>query len=349
MRTRYRVAVQGFNTNDRGALALCLQFSAGRRVGYEEVVDAAHADFLIVDADADDALTEQVRAAGRLRDAVFVGARPVAGALSRVARPIDADAIVRELDELLALRRAEAAGVTVEVGLPLDERMPSFEASGADADAALDAARPESTSAWGDAPTSIERAGALAPPEPPTLDAVIDRAAPPAPQAEARPTSKEAARAAARRARLRDSPPTRAGFAAPPDVLVLDDSEIALRFLCRLLGDFGFRAHPVRDSAAAWALLQGQRFAVAFLDIVLDESEQEDGIALCQRIKQQPPRPDRGADCVMLVSGDAQPADQVRARLAGGDAFLAKPLSRGSVARALEGCGVALPADARRL
>ena len=44
----------------------------------------------------------------------------------------------------------------------------------------------------------------------------------------------------------------RAAFAAPPDVLVLDDSEIAVRFLCRLLGDFGFRAHPVRDSAAAW-------------------------------------------------------------------------------------------------
>jgi CheY-like chemotaxis protein len=51
----------------------------------------------------------------------------------------------------------------------------------------------------------------------------------------------------------------------------------------------------------------------------------------------------------MLVSGDAQPADQVRARLAGGDAFLAKPLSRGSVARALEASGVPLPADARRL
>jgi CheY-like chemotaxis protein len=345
MRTRYRVALQGFNGNDRGALALCLQFSAGRKVGYDEVVDDAHADFLIVDADADEALPEQVRAGGRLRDAVFVGARPVAGALSQVPRPIDADAIVRELDELLALRHAEAAGVTVDVGLPLDERMPSFESSGADAGAALEAPTDEVPSAWRDAPSSIERAGSLAPPEPPTLGEVVESS----PRVEARPTSKEAARAAARRARLRDSQPSRAAFAAPPDVLVLDDSEIAVRFLCRLLGDFGFRAHPVRDSAAAWALLQGQRFAVAFLDIVLDESEPDDGIALCQRIKQQPPRPDCGAACVMLVSGDARPADQVRARLAGGDAFLAKPLSRGSVARALEACGVALPADARRL
>ena len=348
MRKRYRVALQGFNRNDRGALALCLQFSAGRQVGYDEVVDDAHADFLIVDADADESLPEQVRAGGRLRDAVFVVARPVAGALSQVPRPIDADAIVRELDELLALRHAEAAGVTVEVGLPLDERMPSFESSGADVADVLDAPTPEVHSAWRDAPTSIERAGALAPPEPPTLDEVV-RGAPESPApAEARPTSKQAARAAARRARLRDSPPAPAAFAAPPDVLVLDDSEIAVRFLCRLLGDFGFRAHPVRDSTAAWALLQSQRFAVAFLDVVLDESEEEDGIALCQRIKQQP-APDRGAACVMLVSGDAQPADQVRARLAGGDAFLAKPLSRGSVARALEACGVALPADARRL
>ena len=348
MRTRYRVALQGFNRNDRGALALCLQFSAGRKVGYDEVIDDAHADFLIVDADADEGWPERVRAGGRLRDAVFVGARPVAGALSQVARPIDADAIVRELDELLALRHAEAAGVTVEVGLPLDEQMPSFESSDSELAGALEAPLEEVHGAGHDAPSSIERAGALAPPEPPTLDAVVERG-PASARSEARPTSKEAARAAARRARLRDSRPPRAGFAAPPDVLVLDDSEIAVRFLCRLLGDFGFRAHPVRDSAAAWALLQGQRFAVAFLDIALDESEPEDGIVLCQRIKQDAARPDRGAACVMLVSGDARPADQVRARLAGADAFLAKPLSRGSVARALEACGVALPADARRL
>jgi CheY-like chemotaxis protein len=267
----------------------------------------------------------------------------VAGALSQVARPIDADAILRELDELLALRRAEAAGVTVEVGLPLDERMPSFETSESDAAVLLPA---DHRAASNDTPSSIERAAALAPAEPPTLDEIIEE---PAAPAEMRPASKEAARAAARRARLRDSRPAQAASAAPPDVLVLDDREIALRFLCRLLGDFGFRAHPVRDSTAAWELLQRQRFAVAFLVVVLDEADEEDGFALCQRIKQAPPLAERGAACVMLVSGSAHPADQVRARLAGGDAFLTKPLSRGSVARALEACGVALPADGRRI
>ena len=135
---------------------------------------------------------------------------------------------------------------------------------------------------------------------------------------------------------------------APADVLVLDDSEVALRYLCKLLGEFGFRVHPVRDSQAAWALLERQRFAAAFVDMRLDADDPVDGIVLCQRLKSAPLLPERGAASVMLVSGSGQPADEVRARLAGCDAFLAKPLTRGSVARALDGCGVALPADARR-
>jgi len=51
---------------------------------------------------------------------------------------------------------------------------------------------------------------------------------------------------------------------------------------------------------------------------------------------------------VVLMSPRLRPADRVRAALARSDAVLAKPLSRGDVARTLESCGVALPADERR-
>ncbi|HSN31253.1 MAG TPA: response regulator, partial [Ideonella sp.] len=156
--------------------------------------------------------------------------------------------------------------------------------------------------------------------------------------------AKAAARAAVRRAQRRG----RAALADSTDVLVLDDSEIALRYLCKLLGDFGFRVHPARDGQAAWALCERQRFAAAFVDMRLDADDAVDGIAICQQLKGRPPDDVRGAARVLLVSGSGQPADEVRARLAGCDAFLAKPLTRGSVARALDDCGVALPADARR-
>ncbi|HEX7383805.1 MAG TPA: hypothetical protein VF291_05795, partial [Burkholderiaceae bacterium] len=126
MPTRYRVALQGFNESERGALALCLQYGGGRDHGYEEAADGQASDLLVADADAP-GVPDAVRAAGRLRDTVFVGAQPVPGALSQVPRPIDADAIARELGELVALRRAEVEGLTVEVGLPLDDLMPRFE------------------------------------------------------------------------------------------------------------------------------------------------------------------------------------------------------------------------------
>jgi CheY-like chemotaxis protein len=51
---------------------------------------------------------------------------------------------------------------------------------------------------------------------------------------------------------------------------------------------------------------------------------------------------------LIVVTGSPRPVERVRAELAGCDAFLLKPVSRGAVAQALEACGVALPIDSRR-
>jgi CheY-like chemotaxis protein len=52
---------------------------------------------------------------------------------------------------------------------------------------------------------------------------------------------------------------------------------------------------------------------------------------------------------VLIVTAELQPADRVRAALAGINSPLIKPVTRGDVARALEASDVLLPADARRL
>lgn len=451
MPRRYRVALQGFGSTESGALTLSLEFSTGRDLGYEEVADAAESDFLIADADAPE-IADRVRAAGRLRDTVFVGERPVPGALSQVRRPIDADAIVQELDELRALREAEAMGVLVHVELPAAQapgqsRVPPFDP--AQAPPLKGPTSVERAFEASEVPLAPPQAAAPAPPPSPWLlsdDEALsfapstaggpgeDVASPsqpgsasgtepaaepklqrqsqpesqpqsqwrsqpqpqPEPGPDARPESealpgwrqeapsapafqgssaaardlpiptapvsialrdagaagplsaKAAARAAARRARLRQRPASGAGQAPPADVLVLDDSEIARRFLAKLLGDFGFRVEAVADSAELQRALATRPYSVVFLDVVLGPDDASDGIELCQGIRSIAWPPGHVAPRVMMVSGAARPSDEVRARLAGCDAFLRKPISRGSLARALEACGVELPSDARR-
>jgi hypothetical protein len=48
------------------------------------------------------------------------------------------------------------------------------------------------------------------------------------------------------------------------------------------------------------------------------------------------------------MSGGESASGRVRAKLAGCDAFLTRPVRRGDAARALESSNVVLPADARR-
>lgn len=155
-------------------------------------------------------------------------------------------------------------------------------------------------------------------------------------------------RAAVRRRRLSSHPPAVTPAPGCADVLVLEGNERAREQLCGLLETFGFRVHPVPTAAQAAQLLDAKHFVAAFLDIAFDEPEQSAGIELCQRVKAEAPAPAGRGCALVIVSGSTRPVERVRATLAGGDAFLLKPVTRGSVAQALEACRVALPADSRR-
>jgi len=383
MRARYKVVLQGFSEFERNALTFCLKLTGEREPAYEPVPKLARTDFVIADADQAGVIDTIVEA-GRTGVTVFVGRNAPADARSHISRPIDPTLIVRELDQLLAARTSEEETVAaVDVRPPqlletpqligsdsdevptvpsrLDELPPArFEPSPeVDPEQATIAAPLQHD----DDPPSAPAPPLLLiePPEPvavPTFEPVPEPVPIPSfdpvpePQADApmtvdeRVAAKAAARAAARRARLAAAPQSAASH--PPDALVLDDSEIAQVYLCRLLSDFGFRPHPVQSGAEALDLLARQPFAVVFLDVQLEAQDEHDGIDLCHLIKQEPMSPDGSVPVVVVVSGQARPADKVRAGLAGCDVFLSKPLSRGDVARALESCGVALPSDARR-
>ena len=136
--------------------------------------------------------------------------------------------------------------------------------------------------------------------------------------------------------------------AAPADALVLEGDDAAREQLCGLLEVFGFRTHPVQSTMQAVRMLAAKRYAVAFLNIIFDGSAAPAAHDLCSRVKAPPTHASDTVCALIVVTGAARPVERVRAELAGCDAFLLKPVSRGAVAQALEACGVALPIDSRR-
>jgi len=132
-------------------------------------------------------------------------------------------------------------------------------------------------------------------------------------------------------------------------VLVLDADADASAHLAELLDLFGFRVHAVRSVAHAADVLARRPLVAAFLDIALDGADGGNGVALLKTIQDLPQLVGHPSPVVLIVAAQLDPADRVRAALAGIPVPLIKPVSRGDVARALEACDVILPADARRV
>lgn len=317
---RYRIALCGFGEFENRALRFSIEHAAPLGGAGYDVVDAlAQADFAVVDADSEPAV-KGVVLSGRMPQAVFVGAVAPLGAALHLPRPIDPTRIRRLLDQLSA---QGAAPPPPQARASVGRTPPTLDDVVATPIAAADVAT--------DAPLAAARSTTL------------HRAA------------KDAARGAARRARLASH---RAGLVlAEPlrDVLVLDADADTSASLCTLLERFGFNAYSVRSIDQAVERLAVRPFAAYFLDIALGGVEPGANpgadagaaLALLQRIRERPRPEGHPVPAVLLTTTQLHPADRVRAALAGLDTPLVKPLRRGDVARALESGGVTLPADAR--
>jgi two-component system cell cycle response regulator DivK len=103
-------------------------------------------------------------------------------------------------------------------------------------------------------------------------------------------------------------------------VLVVDDHELNLKLLERLLA---LEGHPVRaaDSlAAAEQALAEEQPAMIVIDLNLPDGS---GLELTRRLKSHP----RTASIpIVACTAAVMPSDEDRAREAGCDAFLAKPI-----------------------
>jgi CheY-like chemotaxis protein len=108
----YRVALEGFSEFERDMLASFFRLAERRTPAYVHVADSAQSDLLVANADQAP-LLERIVASRRVNDTVFVGAKAPREAIAHVERPIEPTLILRELDQLVALR-------TVRIGLDLE-------------------------------------------------------------------------------------------------------------------------------------------------------------------------------------------------------------------------------------
>lgn len=267
----YRVHLLGFSDFERSALGSCFRLSATRQPSYEQVPQAAAAQFLVVDADHADTVRDVARM-GRIAEAVFIGAAVPDGATAWMMRPIDPLHVLRELDAMVATVAPHAA-------LP------------------------------------------PAPPQGPRPDK-------PAP-----------------RRRASDAEPSDAPAAS--QALLVDDSEIALRYLETRLARLGIRSTRATSSGKAIELLAQRHFGFVFIDVELGRESDFDGLALCQHIKRHHLVPAGGhAPVVTMVSAHQTELDRARGSLAGCDAYLGKPLDDAALARVLAEHGHPPPATA---
>jgi len=358
MAVRYRVALQGFSEFERTTLTFCFRHAALRAPAYEQVELIADSDFIVANATQRPIEGSQTRGE-RLRDTLFIGDSPPPGASMHIARPLDPERILRSLDKMAAQREASRRDALPDVALPLaapEEPVAAGRQSATD----------ETTPAAFEAHAVPIRFSPLQPVQtlgasvaistadsewPAALDATPSTAATDLPRPDHRRTAAEraaakaAARRASRRARLAQSKVHTAG--APRDLLLYDGGPdtVALRML---LESFGFRIHRVTSGAQATAVLERVELAVAFLDFTPHDANDIDGLDLCRLIKRGLLAMAGPVPAVVLMSGQDSAVERVYAQLAGYDAFLTRPVTRGDAARALEGCNVALPADARR-
>ena len=370
MPARYRVALHGFSEFERTTLAYCINHTASRVPGYVQVELIADSDFVVADASHEAIATSTVRGE-RLDDTLFVGDKPPFGARAHIARPLDPERILRALDRMAANRGARFNDTRPDILLPLDQsearHLPLD--SGADVETTPAAFQHEPVSVtFTDLQTldpepepsvSEPAAGtALAAPDVTVSDGPLlpagraPAAAPRTPPTPAKPMLTEAerveAKAAARRASRRARLAQAAGTAVTPrDVLLLEAAGKSAG-LGGLLESFGFAVHRCGGMAEAIGRLERAPLAAVFLDVALDDATGMDGLDLCQRIKHRELALGGPVPAVMLLADRDSAAGRVRAKLAGCDVFLLRPVERGDAARALESCSVALPADARR-
>ena len=111
-----------------------------------------------------------------------------------------------------------------------------------------------------------------------------------------------------------------------PHILVVDDDREIRDLLARFLRKHGFRVDSAADDRKMWCLLDGGRFDLIVLDLMLPG---EDGLSLCRRLRAQAATASgtpAGPPIIMLTA-IGEEMDRIIGLEIGADDYLAKPFN----------------------
>ncbi len=324
----HKIVLVGFSSFEKVTFESFFRLAARRPPGYVLVEDAAQAHLAVVNAD-DAAVLRQCIAAKPAGQVLLIGAQDGGTGWMLQRRPLNLMKVLATVEALLA----PAAAATVPAGL-----MPMQAARVQTKPAALS---PVSSPVASPAPRAL-----------PTAQSVQARAAAVGGMAGLlnRPVSPPADPAGAIDSKIRRSVRTGAGALpkfessqamegitglAPTrpahadssmdvdHILVVDDSDIALKFMRNRLSRFGFHADLVNSGEEALGKMNTRPYKFVFLDVMM---EGLDGYQTCRAIKQRKYSDGKPPVVVMLTSRGGT-IDKIRGTLAGCDAYLTKPLN----------------------
>jgi two-component system, cell cycle response regulator len=106
-------------------------------------------------------------------------------------------------------------------------------------------------------------------------------------------------------------------------VLIVDDSDIALKYMQNRLRHFGYECELARSGEEALTMVGTNNYQFVFLDVMMAGL---DGYQTCKAIKNNKAR--RGpAPVVVMLTSKGGAIDKIRGSMAGCDAYLTKPLN----------------------
>ena len=332
-----RVAIQGFSAFERSTFEAFFRLSTRRTPAYEYCARLRDSDLVIADGDRPDTLGELTRT-DKLARTLWVGATREPGVAQHLRRPINLMALVKLLDQMLLEAApdstAPATNPTTLAAAPPPARP------------APEPVSPLNTPTQPPAPSQSQRVlhslamskvpMAPVPPEPrprpPSRSAlpvlrVVEPAAPlpPAVPSQAAPTVLDAFPATD----IAPIPSIESGSAAEPGraamdhILVVDDSDIALRFMANRLERFGFVVHLCRSGEEAIVRTEQQHFTFVFMDVTMPGL---DGFKTCKTIKRRHSDTGQAPPVIVMLTSRDTPIDKLRGTMAGCDGYLTKPL-----------------------
>jgi two-component system, cell cycle response regulator len=319
----HTIVLIGFASFEKVTFESFFRLAARRPPGYALIDDISQAQLAVVNAD-DPAVLGQCIAARPTPHVLLIGGQDGGTGWPIQRRPLNLMKVLAAVESLL---NSAAASHTVPAAL-----MPM---------GARPAARPAVQTVAGSRP-SASPATAVSPPEAAAKSApsLLSPSLAPAPAARPRPFPDSVARASVRTGTgtlpSADSMGVSDHFmghsmksiqpahqADVDHILVVDDSDIALKFMRNRLTRFGFQADLVNSGEDALAKMNTKPYKFVFLDVMM---EGLDGYQTCRAIKQRKYSDGKPPVVVMLTSRGGT-IDKIRGTLAGCDAYLTKPLN----------------------